>query len=96
MTDTIESQSDIRCDVCDVSTRVPGYGSQFGRLEALWGYGSRHDGERYRVHLCEMCFFNALAHLRQERRISRLFDEVQPADDPSFGRLATDDYFGES
>lgn len=96
MTDAIESQSDIRCDVCHASTRVPSYGSQFGRLEALWGYGSQHDGERYRVHLCETCFFGALAYLRQERRINGLFDEVQSVDDPAFGQIATDDYFGES
>lgn len=96
MTDTIKSQCDILCDVCDANIRVTGYGSQFGRLEALWGYGSQHDGERYRVHLCETCFFGALSYLRQERRINGLFDEVPPADDPSFGRVATDDYFGES
>lgn len=96
MADTIESQSDIRCDVCDANTRVPGYGNQVGFLQALWGYGSQHDGERYRLHLCETCFFGALAHLRQERRINGLFDEIQPVDDPSFGRVATDDYFGES
>jgi hypothetical protein len=96
MEDTIESQSDICCDVCAANTRVAGYGNQFGTLKALWGYGSAHDGERYRVRLCKSCFFGALAHLRQERRISRLFDEVQPADDRAFGRVATDDYFGES
>jgi hypothetical protein len=96
MTDTIESQSDICCDVCDANTRVPGYGNQVGYLQALWGYGSQHDGERYRVHLCETCFFGALAYLRQERRINELFDEVQPVDDHAFGRVAKDDYFGES
>jgi len=96
MAEMKESLSDIRCDVCDATTRVPGYGSQFGNLEALWGYGSQHDGQRYRVRLCETCFFGALAYLRQERRINGLFDEVQPVDDPAFGQIATDDYFGES
>ena len=51
-----ESVSDVLCDVCGDSTRVEGYGLQFGTLRASWGYGSAHDGERYEVHLCEPCF----------------------------------------
>ncbi|MEH6800684.1 MAG: hypothetical protein V7681_15430 [Halopseudomonas sabulinigri] len=96
MADSIESQSDIHCDVCEANTRVPGYGNQLGYLQALWGYGSKHDGEGYQVRLCESCFFGALSHLRQERRINGLFDDVQLVDDPSFGRVATDDYFCDS
>lgn len=61
----------------------------------LWGYGSQHDGERYRVCLCEPCFFLALAHLRQVRRVHRLFDDEQP-DDEDFGQVARDDFWGES
>src|SRR3546814_1584323 len=61
--------SDWSSDVCssDLSgTRVPGYGLQHGKLEAQWGYGSQHDGEHYRVHLCEPCFFRVLSGLRRE------------------------------
>lgn len=87
---------DVLCDVCGTSTRVPGYGEQFGALQASWGYGARHDGERYRVRLCESCFFMALAHLRQERRIHRLFDDVPQHDDHDFGRIARDDYWADS
>ena len=96
MENTIETQRDICCDVCDANTRVAGYGNQFGSLKALWGYGSAHDGERYRVHLCETCFFGALAYLRQERRIASLFDEKQLDKDIGFGLIARDDLFGES
>lgn len=96
MTDSIQSESDILCEVCGGNTRVPGYGAQFGTLQARWGYGSQHDGERYCVHLCESCFFGALAYLRQERRIHTLFDDAQPTDDQVFGRVARDDFFGES
>ncbi|MBA1261990.1 hypothetical protein [Stutzerimonas stutzeri] len=46
-----ESIHDVLCDVCGESTRVEGYGLQFGTLHASWGYGSTHDGERYEVHL---------------------------------------------
>lgn len=66
----------------------------------LWrhcgGYGTRHDGERYRVRLCESCFFQTLAYLREQRRIHTLIDDEQPADDQVFGRVARDDFFGES
>jgi len=88
--------ADIHCAVCSTDTRVPGYGQQFGTLQALWGYGSKHDGERYRVHLCEPCFFQTLAYLREQRRINMLFDDDQPADDQTFGRVACEDFWGES
>lgn len=94
MTDQI--QSDTSCGVCGSSTRVPGYGEQFGTLSARWGYGSRHDGEHYRVTFCEGCFFGALAYLREQRRIHALFDYDQPSDGQVFGLIARDDYFGES
>jgi len=90
------SQTDvIHCAVCGSDTRVPGYGQQFGTLLARWGYGSQHDGERYQVHLCEPCFFQTLAYLRQERRIHTLFDDEQPTDDQVFGRVVRDDFFGD-
>jgi len=67
---------DVRCDVCGDSTSREGeYLPQFGMLKADWGYGSRHDGEQYKWHLCEGCFFSALATLKQERQASRMFDE---------------------
>lgn len=93
---TANRHPDVHCDVCGNSTRVPGYGEQFALLKAHWGYGARHDGERYRVRLCETCFFMALAHLRQERRIHHLFDEAPQHDDHDFGRIARDDYWADS
>ena len=62
MSEQGQSDSDIHCAVCGDATRVPGYGQQHGTLQALWGYGSQHDGERYRVYLCESCFFGTLAY----------------------------------
>jgi hypothetical protein len=96
MDEPSQDSTDAFCAVCGSHTRVAGYGQQYGTLEALWGYGSQHDGERYRVHLCESCFFGALAYLRQERRINTPFDEVQPSGDQVFGLVARDDFFGES
>ncbi|GJA20712.1 MULTISPECIES: hypothetical protein [Aeromonas] len=75
---------DILCDVCGCSTTT-----SFGTLEAHWGHSSvRHDGERYQVHLCEDCFFQALANLRQDHRLQNMFTEdYQPADPDTFGRV---------
>ncbi len=52
-----EQVVDILCDVCGRSTKTNFGTNQYGSLSADFGYGSRHDGERYKVHLCEMCFF---------------------------------------
>lgn len=75
-------------------TSVPGYGQQLGVLHACWGYGARHDGERYRVRLCEGCFFQVLAYIKQERRIQHLFND-EPLDDQDFGLVARGDYWGD-
>ncbi|MFU4621829.1 hypothetical protein ACM705_14925 [Pseudomonas aeruginosa] len=91
-----ESISDVLCDVCGDSTRVEGYGLQFGTLRASWGcgYGSTHDGERYEVHLWEPCFFRTISGLRRERMVNFMFsDEDQDLSD--FGRVARDDLFND-
>lgn len=83
-----------RCDLCASATDIPGYGRQSGELHARWGYGSRHDGERYRVRLCEGCFFQVLAYIKQERRVHHLFDE-EPLDDQDFGLITGGDCRGD-
>ncbi|NWL78023.1 hypothetical protein DM872_14300 [Pseudomonas taiwanensis] len=90
----VESVSDVLCDVCGASTRVEGYGLQFGTLRASWGYGSAHDGERYEVHLCEPCFFQTLAYLRRERMVNTMFEDGDK-DLENFGRVARDDFFND-
>ncbi len=78
--------TDVLCDVCSSSTTIDGVSTGFGVLSAQWGYGSKHDGERYEVHLCESCFFNTLANLSRDRMTSHLFDE--PANtQPVFGLI---------
>ena len=72
----VDVVSDIHCDVCEEScSPVEGYGPQVGTLSAKWGYGARHDGEAYEVHLCESCFFQALASLQEQRRGQLMFSE---------------------
>ncbi|WP_284077689.1 hypothetical protein [Acinetobacter nosocomialis] len=48
---------------------------EFGTLFAHWGYGSKHDGERYELQLCEKYFFYALVTLKKERADEFMFDE---------------------
>ena len=89
-----ESINDVLCDVCGDSTRVEGYGLQFGTLRASWGYGSTHHGERYEVHLCEPCFFRTISGLRRERMVNFMFSD-EDQDPSNFGRVARDDFFND-
>ncbi|MFW1828157.1 MULTISPECIES: hypothetical protein [unclassified Acinetobacter] len=66
----VEVVTDVLCDVCNQSIQL-----QFGVLSANWGYGSKHDGERYELHLCEKCFFYALSTLKRKHSGERIFDE---------------------
>ena len=92
----VETVSDILCDVCLHSTRVEGDGLQYAMLQAHWGYGSAHDGERYEIHLCERCFFQAVANLKQERRTQTMFSENEKAKlTDNFGMVSTDDFFND-
>ncbi|AZE39147.1 hypothetical protein C4K06_6159 [Pseudomonas chlororaphis subsp. aureofaciens] len=88
-----EAVTDIRCDVCDESARVASGNLQYGTLEAHWGYGSAHDGERYEVHLCERCFFTTLAFVKQERRTSHLFNSDPRSTEDELGLISKSDLF---
>lgn len=89
----IDTVTDVMCDVCLCSTRVANDGLEFAALQAHWGYGAMHDGERYELHLCESCFFSTVAYLKQERRIQNLFSDEAGEPNDKFGLVATDDYF---
>lgn len=61
----------VLCDICHQSTTL-----EFGTLKAHWGYGSKHDGERYEVQLCETCFFDVITVLKTAKRDHHMFDET--------------------
>lgn len=92
----IEGVLDVVCDVCRSSTRLDSGVHQFGTLQAHWGYGSAHDGQRYELHLCEECFFRTLACLKPERRTQNLFTQDNEDLNEDFGLIARDDYFGDA
>lgn len=84
--------TDVVCDVCSSSTTPRGGSAQYGMLSAHWGYGSRHDGERYEIHLCETCFFATLASLRRQKMVEAgAYEELE--DSASFGLLEQDNFF---
>ncbi|WP_258056343.1 hypothetical protein [Pseudomonas aeruginosa] len=56
-------------------------------------YGSPHDGQHYRVHLCEPCFFRVLSGLRRERMVNGMFDDDQPFASEDFGLVSKDNYW---
>jgi hypothetical protein len=95
----IESVMDVVCDVCQLSTRVTNGGLQFATLQAHWGDGTKHHGERYELHLCEGCFFQAVANLKQERRTQTLFSDDGRADrafvGDDFGLIPNDSFMSE-
>ncbi|KFE55404.1 hypothetical protein IV01_12320 [Pseudomonas syringae] len=92
-----EVVTDVKCDICTRSTRVDAGGLQFATLKAKWGFGTKHDGERYEFHLCEGCFFGTIAYFKQERRVENLFDETdQVSVNDDFGLVTRDDFFGDS
>ena len=93
MTETVEvdAVSDVRCDLCLTSTQSKNGGLEFATLQAHWGYGSQHDGERYEVHLCEDCFFSTLAYFNVQNLFSEEGDAGLKAGD--IGLVAKDDYF---
>ena len=87
---------DVLCDVCSSSTTPPGGSAQYGMLTTHWGYGSKHDGERYEVHLCEQCFFSTLSTLRRQRMVEHMFDEtsgIAGEPDAEFGQVEQGNYF---
>ncbi|MDY6468301.1 hypothetical protein SKM57_06840 [Acinetobacter faecalis] len=71
---SIEVITDVLCDICDQSTKL-----EFATLCANWGYYSKSDGERYKLQLCEKCFFNVLAILKNQRKLlnsDKIFDQL--------------------
>lgn len=44
----------IICDICgNIST-------EYAEVKASWGYGSKNDGKRYDIDLCENCFYDTI------------------------------------
>lgn len=92
----IETVVDVLCDACASSTRIKTGANVYGVVYARWGYGAAHDGERYKLHRCEDCFFRMIAYIKQERRCHTLFAEDGPDINENLGLITKDDHFGDS
>jgi hypothetical protein len=89
----VDTVTDVTCDVCGDSTRMEEGAYQYGTLQAHWGYGTKHDGERYEIHLCDDCFFRTLATLKEERRVQSMFSADAPEYPEDLGLVIKDDFF---
>lgn len=58
----------VYCDVCGHSCYVEQIGSEYATLEAVWGYGSKHDGLRFDIQICDKCFEDTLNWIQQKRK----------------------------
>jgi hypothetical protein len=87
-----DAVTDVVCDVCRLTTRLKNGGFQFATLQAHWGNGTKHAGERYELHLCEACFFQTIANLKQERRIQSLFCDDAGIGEEEFGLVANGNF----
>ena len=65
---------DIRCDGCGKSTKKE-QAFEHATISASWGYESKHDGEHYELHLCELCFYSVLGNIKELYRVNTLFDD---------------------
>lgn len=89
----VDAITDVTCDVCGCSTQMAADSYQYGTLQAHWGFESGHDGQRFEVHLCEHCFFQTLAYIKQERRAQQLFSCEPSSKIDDLGLVVQDDYF---
>ena len=67
----------ILCDVCGNCCTTDNVGTECAFIDAAWGYGSKKDGSRYDIHLCENCFDDTLEYLRNRRN----FFNYRPKED---------------
>lgn len=66
---TVKVLDQTLCDVCGKTCTDDFYNNhENATLEALWGYNSGRDGERFEIHLCENCFGETLGFLRDKRK----------------------------
>lgn len=65
----VKAINDVLCDICGNSCIIvaDNVGPDFATLEACWGYGSKYDGTKYDIDICENCFTATIQFLRQHR-----------------------------
>lgn len=59
------------CDVCGKNCTDDMGNHENATLEATWGYSSHSDGLQFTIHICENCFYDTVAFLRNKRSLYR-------------------------
>lgn len=76
----INAIDNVLCDVCNASTKLyDQVGADYATIEACWGYGSKLDGSKYDIQLCENCFILLIDYLRGRRIVLGLNPSHNPA-----------------
>lgn len=65
---TVTVLDSVYCDICGLNCTIEQVGSEYATLEALWGYGSRRDGEKFDIHICQDCFDDVLNWMIKQRK----------------------------
>lgn len=58
----------VYCDVCGQNCTVDQLGSEYATLEAIWGYSSTRDGQKFDIQICEQCFVDILYWIKNKRK----------------------------
>jgi len=83
----IEYTKSLNCDMCGANCVAfdDFLRENYATLQADWGYGSKYDGLKFEVHLCEDCFFYVLDFIRNERNKVLGPAEYPHENDPLYG-----------
>jgi hypothetical protein len=83
----VKAVDSITCDMCgkDCDGAEDLFGINYATLDAAWGYGSKSDGSKFEIHLCEVCFYNVLEYIRDERKKILGSSEYPYDHDPLYG-----------
>lgn len=58
----------VYCDMCGNDCCIDQINNEYATLEALWGYGSDRDGEKFDIQLCINCFNETLEMIKKRRK----------------------------
>jgi len=61
-------EDQIYCDACGKCCTTDNFGTESATLEAIWGYGSKNDGKKYRIDFCEGCFMEIVKFISDKRK----------------------------
>ena len=83
----IKSVEKIVCDQCgkDCEGAEDMFGINHATIDAAWSYGSKSDGSKFEIHLCESCFYSVLDFIRTERKKILCNSEYPYDNDPLYG-----------